>query len=212
MTREERLIEAIVDLDEKTSLETVTALLADGIAPMRIVEASRKGLAVVGERYQRREYYLSGLVISGEIFRKIVQMVEGVLCETTIGEARGGLRVILGAPKGDVHDIGKEIVSILLRCAGFEVVDLGVNVEPQAFVDAAARSGARMVGISTLITLAYDAIRDTVRAFEEAGQREAVKIVLGGGAISKRVCDYAGADAWSKDALDAVKFARSFDK
>ncbi len=203
----EELIAAVVELDEKKALRLARQMLADGADPMKIVEMSRKGLAEVGERYEKREYYLSGLVISGDIFRKVVRMLQAHLYGADIEGVGSGHTVVLGTPRGDVHDIGKEIVAILLRCSGFTVIDLGVNVEPHEFLAAVKRSDARMVGISALITLAYDPIRETVAAFADAGLREQVKIVLGGGAVSQRVCEYTGADYWSKDATDAVRLA-----
>jgi methanogenic corrinoid protein MtbC1 len=96
-----------------------------------------------------------------------------------------------------------------LRYSGFEVIDLGVNVRPALFLEAAVERGATVVGISTLITMAYESLRETVLDFEREGLRDKVKIMLGGGAVSQRVCEYAGADAWSRDAADAVKFVKS---
>ena len=97
-----------------------------------------------------------------------------------------------------------------LKAEGFEVIDLGVNVRPSGFLDAVTENGAAIVGISTLITIAYESLRETVLVFQRMGIRDRVKIMLGGGAVSQRVCEYAGADAWSRDAADAVKFARKF--
>ncbi len=116
----------------------------------------------------------------------------------------------MGAPLGDVHDIGKDIVSMLLLCSGFGVVDLGVNVTPRRFVEAVEESGASVVGISVLLTVAYESIQETVKEFERAGLRERVKIMVGGGAASERLCEFAGADAWSNDAMDAVRYVRGF--
>ncbi len=205
---EEKLIQALVELKEEEAVGLARRMMEDGVEPLHIVDVCRKALAIVGERYERREYYLSGLIMSGEIFRNIVEMLEQSFdFPETQGEAR---RVILGAPLGDVHDIGKDIVSILLRCQGFQVIDLGVSVSPDQFVQAAQESGARMVGISTLVTIAYDAIKETVKSFERAGLRDRVKIVLGGGAISQRVCEYTRADACGQDAMDAVRFAEMY--
>jgi methylmalonyl-CoA mutase cobalamin-binding domain/chain len=205
---DEDLKKALVELREEDALELADEMLAGGIEPLHIVDVAREALNIVGERYERREYFLSALIMSGEIFRGIVAMLEDSFnFPKAEGEAR---RVVLGAPLGDVHDIGKDIVAILLRCHGFEVVDLGVSVSPEAFVDAAKQTGARLVAMSTLITIAYDAIKETVDSFERAGIRGDVKIILGGGAISRRVCDYTGADDFGEDAMDAVRFAERF--
>lgn len=209
MDADEKLIKAMGDLDEEGVVVCVEGMLAAGVEPLHIVELCRKGFEIVGKRYETREYFLSGLIISDDIFAGVLDRLDRSGCfhpseEETLG------KVILGAPLGDVHDIGKGIVSQLLRYSGFEVIDLGVNVRPASFLEAALESGASMVGISTLITVAYESLRETVLDFEREGLRDRVKIMLGGGAVSQRVCEYAGADAWSRDAADAVKFARTF--
>ncbi len=211
MENYEELARAISDLEEERAIGLAEKMLSRGVEPLRVIEVCREGLKLVGERYERREYFLSGLILSGEIFKEIVAMMEERRLFPHAME-EGQRRVILGAPLGDVHDIGKGIVSMLLRCSGFKVIDLGVSVSPSEFVEEAVRHRAEVVGITTLITMAYESIRETVSGFERAGLRDRVRIMLGGGAISQRVCDYAGADAWSHDAMDAVRFARMFTR
>ena len=206
---DEKLVKAMGDLDEEGVISCVEGMLSAGVEPLRIVELCREGFEIVGRRYETREYFLSGLIISDDIFSNVLDILDQSGCFQPSETGSLG-KVVLGAPLGDVHDIGKGIVSQLLRYSGFEVIDLGVNVRPQDFVRAAAESSASVVGISTLITVAYESLRETVLDFEREGLRGRVKIMLGGGAVSQRVCDYAGADAWSRDAGDAVKFARMF--
>jgi methylmalonyl-CoA mutase cobalamin-binding domain/chain len=206
---DERLVKAMGDLDEEGVIACVKGMLSAGVEPLRIVELCREGFEIVGRRYETREYFLSGLIISDDIFSNVLDMLDRSGCFRPSDEGRMG-KVVLGAPLGDVHDIGKAIVAQLLRFSGFEVIDLGVNVRPAGFLEAVMESGAAVVGISTLITVAYESLRETVLDFEREGLRGNVKIMLGGGAVSQRVCDYAGADAWSRDAGDAVKFAKMF--
>jgi len=206
---DERLVKAMGDLDEEGVVACVKSMLSAGTEPLHIVELCRKGFEIVGKRYETREYFLSGLIISDDIFSGVFDLLDSSGCFQPSEEETLG-KVILGAPLGDVHDIGKGIVSQLLRYSGFEVIDLGVNVRPVSFLEAAMESGAAVVGISTLITVAYESLRETVLDFQREGLRDRVKIMLGGGAVSQRVCEYAGADAWSRDAADAVKFARAF--
>jgi methylmalonyl-CoA mutase cobalamin-binding domain/chain len=203
-----RLLSAISDLKEREALRIVEEMLASGVDPLHVVEVSRLGMDEVGRRYERHEYYLSGLIMSGEIFNEIVVLLDQAFGYQVAREEDP--KVILGAPLGDVHDIGKNVVSSLLRCSGFNVVDLGVSVAPARFVEAAGESGATVVGMSALITAAYESMRETVLCFERAGLRDGVKIMLGGGAITGKVCEYAGADAWGRDASDALKFARIY--
>lgn len=201
-------MQAIANLREEEALHLAQDMLADGVDPLHVVEVSRRGMDEVGKRYERQEYYLSGLIMSGEIFKEIVALMDDPLPFRTAGGE--SCKVVMGAPLGDVHDIGKDVVVTLLRISGFQVIDLGVSVLPSRFVDAVAESGAGVVGISTLITVAYESMRETVIAFEEAGLRDKVKIMLGGGAVSEKVCKYAGADAWGRDAINAVEFTKAF--
>ena len=205
---DERLLSAIAGLKEREALGLVEEMLSGGVDPLHIIEVSRRGMDEVGRRYERNEYYLSGLIMSSEIFNQIAVMLDRYFDHRAAGE--GDPKVILGAPLGDVHDIGKNVVSGLLRCSGFDVVDLGVSVSPSRFVEAAGESGATVIGLSALITATYESIRETVDCFERAGLRGRVKIMLGGGAITEKVCGYAGADAWGRGAADALKFARIY--
>lgn len=209
MTSEKLLLKAVADLEEDRVLADVRRMLASGAEPMKIIEICNAGLAVVGERYERKEYYLGALIMSGEIFKGVMDVIEESGCFVPPADVEAD-KVLLGVPLGDVHDIGKDIIANLLKCSGFEVVDLGVSVRPADFVEALAGTGAKVLGMSVLLTVAYEPARETVLAIERAGLRDKVKIMLGGGAASERLRDYAGADAWSRDALDAVKFARAF--
>jgi methylmalonyl-CoA mutase cobalamin-binding domain/chain len=209
MELDEKLVNAMADLDDQEVVACVESMLSAGAEPLHIVELCRKGFEVVGKRYESREYFLSGLIISDDIFRNVMSILEASGCFRASEKGSLG-RVVLGAPLGDVHDIGKGIIAQLLRYSGFEVIDLGVNVKPAGFLEAAVKSDAAVVGISTLITMAYESLRETVLDFEREGLRDKVKIMLGGGAVSQRVCEFAGADAWSRDAADAVKFAKKF--
>lgn len=209
MDAQGRMIKAMGDLEEEEVLELVEGMLASGVEPLRIIEMCREGFDIVGERYEKREYFLSGLILSDEIFKSVMELLDRSGCFVPLAQGELG-KVVLGAPLGDVHDIGKDIVATLLRYSGFDVIDLGVSVKPSEFLEAAVESGAGVVGMSALITTAYEPLRETVTCFEREGLREKVKIMLGGGAVSERVCEYAGADTWSRNASDAVKFARLF--
>lgn len=205
---EERLVRALADLEEERVLELAARLLREGEEPLGVVELCRRGLQEVGERYRRREYYLSALIMSGEIFRQVMGMLEREGAFPSPSTSREP-EVILGVPLGDVHDIGKDIVAMLLRCSGHEVLDLGVNVPPRRFREALEESGARALGMSVLITPAYESVLETMRELERSGLREGILVMLGGGAASQRLCRQAGADAWSDDAMDAVRFLES---
>jgi 5-methyltetrahydrofolate--homocysteine methyltransferase len=209
MNADERLKNAVAELDEKEALRLASEMMASGAEPIHIIEVCRAGLDAVGDLYARKEYFLSALIMSGEIFKGVMEILNMAGCF----EPKGGSetpKVVLGVPLGDVHDIGKDIISMLLRCHGFEVVDLGVSVPPAVFAEAVRVHRPSVVSMSVLLTVAFEPVQETVRALEHAGLRDSVKVMLGGGASCEKLRRFAGADRWSHDALDAVRFAREF--
>nr|MDO8100774.1 cobalamin-dependent protein [Candidatus Njordarchaeota archaeon] len=200
----EGLVNAIGDLDEETAARLVKEMLNKGEDPLKIVELCRKGLEVVGQRYEAMEYFLSQLVLAADIFQKIVETITPKMKQRK-AEIRG--KVVLGTVQGDIHDMGKNLVAILLRLNGFEVYDLGVDVSAKAFVDKVKATGARIVGLSGLLTIAWDSMKKTVEEFKNAGLRERVRIMIGGGTINDSVTKYVGADAYGKTTVEAVRLA-----
>jgi len=200
----EDLARAIGDLDEETATKLVREKLQKGDDPLKIVELCRKGLEVVGQRYEAMEYFLSQLVLAADIFQKLVEIVAPKLKQRK-AEVRG--TVVLGTVQGDIHDMGKNLVAILLRLNGFDVYDLGVDVPAKAFVDKVKATGAKIIGLSGLLTIAWDSMKKTIEEFKNAGLRNKVKIMIGGGTINDSVVKYVGADAYGKTTVDAVKLA-----
>jgi methanogenic corrinoid protein MtbC1 len=200
----EDLVKAIGDLDEETATKLVKEMLEKGENPLKIVELCRKGLEVVGQRYEAMEYFLSQLVLAADIFQKIIGTITPKMKQQK-AEIRG--KVVLGTVQGDIHDMGKNLVAILLRLNGFEVYDLGVDVPAKAFVDKVKATGAKIVGLSGLLTIAWDSMKKTVEEFKSAGLRERVKIMIGGGTINDSVAKYVGADAYGKTTVEAVRLA-----
>jgi len=199
-----RLIISLADLDEDAVLTIIHQRVAAGDDPLRIVEDCRQGMRQVGERYAQRHYYLSGLIMAGEIFREVMELVQPALEKRVSGHASG--RVLLGTVQGDIHDIGKNIVHVLLRCYGFTVHDLGVDVPPDEFVAAVSKVQPDIVGLSGLLTTAYDTMRETVALLHAAAEQgqPSVPIIIGGGLINEQVCRYVGADYWTTDAMSGV--------
>lgn len=208
-TRRE-LVEAIVGMREKEAVEVAQALLDSGGDPLELLDACREAVEAVGQRFERGEYFLPELMLAGEILTQISGMVKArVAAGAPAKEKRLG-RVVIGTVKGDIHDIGKNIVSFLLDANGFEVIDLGVDVPPERFVEAVRQFEPQVVGMSCLLTLAYDPMKETVRALEAAGLRDRVKVMIGGAATNDQIRAYTGADAWGKDAAEAVSLARAW--
>jgi methylmalonyl-CoA mutase cobalamin-binding domain/chain len=199
------VISALTELDEIATLRLVEQRLQAGDDPLQIVTACQVGMRQVGERYEQSQYYLSGLIMAGEIFREIIERLRPALERRDASPAAGC--VLIGTVQGDIHDIGKNMVSMLLTSHGFSVIDLGVDVAPAAFAACLTEAGADIVGLSALLTSAYGSMRETVALLREAARRRGrpLPIIIGGGMIDEQVCGYVGADHWAADAMAGVR-------
>jgi methanogenic corrinoid protein MtbC1 len=202
------LAKALADLKEDEAIAIVEERLKAGDDPVGILNDAGRGMETVGTRFAKSEYFIPDLVYSGEILKRINEMVKPKLAEGST-EKKGG-KVIIGTVAGDIHDIGKDIVSFMLDVSGFEVFDLGVDVPAQKFVDKIKETGAPTVGLSGFLTLAYDSMKQTVEAIKAAGLREKTMIMIGGGQITDDIVKYTGADAYGKDAVAGVALARKW--
>lgn len=202
------LVNALADLKEKEALGIVQDRLSAGEDPLRILDDARRGVEIVGKRFSDEEYFIPDLVYSGEILRQITDIVKPKL--TKAAEVKRLGKVVVGTVAGDIHDIGKDIVVFMLDVSGFEVFDLGIDVPVQKFVDKIKETGSGVVGLSGFLTLAFQSMKDTVEAIKKAGLRNEVKIMIGGGQIDEQVRSFTGADAYGKDAMDAVKLAKGW--
>ena len=201
------LIEKIGDLREEEILEIVKKELAAGTEALEILNASQKGLELVGKKYSEGTYYISDLMMAGEIFKRVSALLAPHLKGGSV--ATGG-KVVIGTVKDDIHDIGKDLVVGMIRSAGFDVTDLGVDVPAERFVEAVKETGATVVGLSGLLTIAFDSMRDTIKALEDAGLRSNLKIMVGGGPVNEEVCKYTGADAWGNNTQVAVNLCKEW--
>ena len=202
------LAEALANLEEDNVNEIVKKRLDAGEDPLSILDECRQGMDIVGERYKAGDYFLSELIVSGEIFKESMKLIEPNLKADQ--DSSQAAKVVLGTVKGDIHNIGKDIVTILLKGAGFEVYDLGIDVPPQAFVDKLKETGARILGMSGLLTPSFDSMKETVESVKEAGLRDEVKIVIGGGVVTEIVQRHTGADAFTDDGLEGVDICKRF--
>jgi methanogenic corrinoid protein MtbC1 len=182
--------------------------LDEGQDPLTIIKDCEQAMRLVGERYEGREYYLSGLIMAGEIFREVMAMVQPLMEQQLAGSSSG--RVLLGTVQGDIHNIGKGIVEVALRCHGFTVEDLGVDVAPQSFVDHIKNNPPDVIGLSGLITVAYESMKETVRLLRGKSMRgqAPIPIIIGGGTLNETVCRFVGADFWTTDALEGVRICQ----
>lgn len=195
------LVNSLADLDEEKTLALVRQAVAGGATALDIVEMCRQGVEIVGRRYAEESYFLSDLIMSEEILRGVMQIIEPIFPRQGSGRGR---KVVMGTIDGDIHDLGKNIVVYLLRSHGFEVYDLGVDVAPEAFLAKVRETGAAALGISVLLTYCVNSIRKVVKLLEEEGLRDRVAVVIGGYPVDDKVLAYTGADFFGRDAVDAV--------
>jgi methanogenic corrinoid protein MtbC1 len=203
-----KMINAIADMKEEEALKLVREMLEGGSDPMEILEAARKAMDIVGQRYEKGTYFLPELMLAGEMLTQITDIVKPELAKMPEVKRLG--KVVIGTVDGDIHDIGKNIVSFMLDVNGFDVLDLGVNVPAQKFVEAIGDFQPQVVGLSGFLTLAFDAMKETVEAIKAAGLRDGVKIMIGGGQVNEKIQEYAGADAYGKDAMAGVSLAKKW--
>ncbi len=209
----EELRIALIELDEQRTLDLTNRLLAQGrVAPMSILNTCQQALKVVGERYERQEYFISGLIMAGELFKEVLDLVQppqGHAEPGAAGATQAGT-VLLGTVAGDIHDIGKNMFSTSLRGFEFKVIDLGVDVAPERFLAEMERNRPDVVCLSGLIMLAFESMKATVDLLRSQEKRLGYRppIVLGGSIIDGRVCQYAGADSWSTDAMEGVRICQ----
>ncbi|MBL7213493.1 MAG: cobalamin-dependent protein [Desulfobacteraceae bacterium] len=204
----ESLIHALVEMQEAEALQKSKQLLDEGTDPVNILEACSKAMETVGKRFEQGEYFLPHLIMAGVMLKQISETIKPLIKEGKTEAGRG--RVLMGTVRGDIHDIGKNIVIFLLEVNGFEVRDIGIDQPPESFVEAIREFRPGVVGMSGLLTLAFDSMKKTVRAIEDAGLREKVRIMIGGAQVTEQVKDYTGADAYGPDALAGVRLVEQW--
>lgn len=212
MTDQERqLVELLADMNEDEGVALAKRmLLEEGAEPLRVLELCRAAMDVVGKRFEEGEYFLPELVLAGEMLENIGAIAKPLI-KTAPGEEPKKLgRVLIGTVHGDLHDIGKNIVSFMLDINGFEVKDIGVDVPAQTFIDEINSYQPDVVGLSGFLTLAFDSMKETISAFERNGMRDKFKIMIGGGQIDETVRAYTGADAFGVNAVEAVALCRGW--
>lgn len=202
------LVKAIVNMAEEEATRITTQRLNEGVDPLNIMSDCREAMTIVGQRFEHQEAFLPELMMAGEILKTISELVKPKMTTSSNQERLG--KVVIGTVQGDIHDIAKDIVVFMLDINGFEVFDLGVDVPPQVFVDKVQEVEAPILGLSGFLTLAYEPMKATVLALKQAGLRERVKVMIGGGQVNDYACDYTGADAWGPDAMAAVRLAKEW--
>jgi methanogenic corrinoid protein MtbC1 len=204
----EKLVDAIVNMKEEEALSITNELVESGEDPMKILDLCREAVGEVGKRFEAGTYFLPELIMAGEMLTKISGIVKPLLKDTK--ESKKGGKVLIGTVEGDIHDIGKDIVTFMLDVNGYDVLDLGIDIPPAKFVEAIKDFQPQVVGLSGFLTLAFDSMAATVKAIKEAGLRNKVKIMIGGGQIDELIKEYTGADAYGLDAIAAVNLTKGW--
>jgi len=198
------VIEGNIDAAERLAKQVV----AEGVDPLRAFdEGLRQGIAEVGDGFACGDYFLPDLVLSAEAMKAASIVLEQEIARTGVVRERAG-KVVIGTVEGDLHDIGKTIVGTLLAAHGFEVVDLGVNISAKAFLAAVREHEPQILGMSSLLTITAKELKKVIDALQEAGIRDTVKVMIGGGAVTKEFADSIGADGFAHDAELAVRVAK----
>jgi methanogenic corrinoid protein MtbC1 len=204
------LIDAVVDMREEDAVKLAEKLLNSGADPLGLLDDCRAALGIIGDRFAAGECFVPELILAGEMLRQIGAIVKPKI-STSGGATQKKLgRIVFGTVEGDIHDIAKDIVVFMLDVNGFEVMDLGVDVPAAKFVEAVKSFKPQVVGLSGFLTLAYDPMKNTVQALVDAGLRDSVKIMIGGGQMDDQVAAYAKADAYGKDAMAAVNLSKGW--
>ena len=197
------LIRSVADLQDEEVLRLVRLRVDQGDDPYNIVEDCRKGMIEVGKRYEARQYYLSGLILAGEILREVMEIIQPLTDKKYFGNSRGV--VVIGTVEGDIHDAGKDLFQILLNVHGFTVHDLGVNVPPADFVEKAREVRLTVIGLSCLLISAYAAMKETINLIRQDPVVGATPVIIGG-QVSADVCKLVGASHWADDAVTGVNW------
>ncbi len=206
MTDLQKLYDAVLDGDAKTSAAVTKEALAAGVAPIELVTKYMiPAMDEVGRRFECEEYFVPELLISARAMKGALELIRPLLAASGV-QPLG--RVAIGTVKGDLHDIGKNLVASMLEGGGFEIIDLGADVSPEKFVSAVQEKGANIVALSALLTVTMPAMKTTIQALQTAGVRERVKVMVGGAPVTEQYANEIGADGYGENAIAAVNLAR----
>jgi dimethylamine corrinoid protein len=201
------IVEALVEFDEDSIMEGVVNRLDKDKDPMRLMRDLQEGMRIVGERYSSGDYFLSELIMSADIFTRAMKLIEPRI----VGRVQETLgKIVIGTPKGDIHDIGKNIFCTVAKGAGFEVHDLGVDVSVERFLEAIESVRPEILGFSSLITTAFEPRKKVTDSLVEKGLREKIKVIIGGGVTTETVRRYVRADAQTIDAVEGLYMCKKF--
>jgi 5-methyltetrahydrofolate--homocysteine methyltransferase len=207
------LVNAVVEMMEDDAMRLTKKYLDEGVPPIQVLDAYKQALGIIGKRFEEGSYFVPELILAGEMMKGASELIKPHMAGGHSGaETKKVGKFLLGTVQGDIHDIGKDMVGMLMDINGFEVKDLGVDVPAQTFWDAYKEFQPDIIGMSGLLTLAYASMKQVVDGLEEMGARDKVKVIIGGGQVDEHAGKYVGADAWVSDAVAGVKVALQWMK
>jgi len=197
--------ESLINLDLDRTIDFVKKAIEYGVKPLDIINSMADGMKVVGDMYERGDYFVADLIVASEIFKEVMNILEPLIMREKLKPIG---RVVIGTVEGDIHDIGKNLVVTMLRANGFEVIDLGVDVSPQKFVEAVKQYKPDIVGMSALLTSTMVNMKKVIEALVKEGLRDKVKVIVGGAPLTEKFAKEIGADAYGENAVIAVDICR----
>lgn len=208
--RSELLIDWIADLKEKQAISEIKDMLASNWDPADIMGNCIQAMNEVGKRFQEGRYFIAALIMAGDIMRQATEIIETKLIKQT-SDLKDGI-ILLGTIQGDIHDLGKDLFAILARCDGFQVVDLGVDVEPECFLEEAKRIRPDMIGISCLITSVLPELKNAVELLRNEFQAHQAPTIIGGHCIDEHIFNHVQSDYWAQSATHGIQICRKMRK
>jgi 5-methyltetrahydrofolate--homocysteine methyltransferase len=199
----------IVELEEAAVEELLIKKLETKEDPLKIMDEVRDAMKSIGDKFQNKEYFLPDLIMSGEILRSIFEKISPLLKAQQESDLKKG-KILLGTVAGDIHDIGKDVVKFMLDVNGFEVLDLGVDVPSDTFVEKIKEFQPQILALSGFLTLAFDSMKEIIQKITETGLRDSLKVMIGGGTVDESIVEYVKADAYGATAIDAVNLANKW--
>lgn len=203
------LREAIVEMQENTALSLTKQYLEEGVNPVELFGAYQEALEEIGRRFEQQIYFIPELIMSGEMMKSASELIKPHLTETDDSSKKLG-KILMATVEGDIHDIGKNIATMMMEITGFDVKDIGVDVPIGTIIDEAEAFGADIIGLSGLLTLAFEPMKKVVDTLNERGLRDRYKVIIGGGQMDERVQNYTGADAFATDAVAGINLCKSW--
>lgn len=209
------LLNAVVDMQEDAALSLTRKYLDDGVPARDIFNCYQAALEEIGKRFEKQLYFIPELIMSGEMMKAGADILKPYLAAQSTGDDVAASqkkigKILIATVEGDIHDIGKNIASMLMELNGLDVKDIGVDVPAETIIEEAVAFGADVIGLSGLLTLAFDPMKAVVDKLKEKGLRDKIKVLIGGGQMDEQVCRYVGADAYVTDAVVGVNCVKTW--